>query len=990
MIRYFIIFIFVSFYLNVWSQEYSISGIITDKETQKPIEFATLSLREHNLWAISDTKGTFVIKNIPEGKIHIIVSCLGYVKQDLKIEINQDIQNVQIHLSPDNLALEEVVVTAKKKSTDLSSSYTIEKNTINHLQMINVADVSSLLPGGQTNQNLKLTTPSYVSLRSEAIVEEGLPSFGTAIEVDGIRLSNNHNYSGDIKDRYGDQNDFTGKTKGADIRTVSTTNIESVEIITGIPSAEEGDLENGIVRINTKKGKSPLSIEMFTNINSKQISVNKGFQLGKASRILNTSFDHTRSISEIMSPYSIYQRNILTLRYSQSFNNSNGQPLLLSAGVTGNLGGYNSESDPDLFVDTYSKERDNTIRANLNLKYLANLPWLTNLNWFMSAVYTDKLYTSKEKKSSASYVAAIHSADHGYFIGELYEDNPNANIILIDQRNWYETYYDDSKSLDLRFKLKADWVRSFTIFQSNFKLGADYTITGNLGDGMYYSDIKTAPTWRSYPYNEIPFMHNLAIFGEEKLTVQLRKKQQFQLSVGLRSDNTWIKESAYGTVSSLSPRINAKYTRLFPEKTVEKFNVHAGWGQTVKLPSFYMLYPKTTYRDLLAFAPGTMSDGSVFYAYHTIPNTPVYNPDLEWQKSELMEIGFDTKVKNITFSLTAYYRKTLNPYNKQVLYTPFNYKLTPQESLNNCNIPEENRSYEINQATGVVTVNDITGNLPSQLLDYKTINNFSSNYTYENGTPIHRYGLEWILDFGKIKALNTSFRIDGNLYKYKWSDETLQASRVSNTESYEYIAFYRGGTNLANAKLKKQVRSNFTVITHIPKIRLIVSLRLEATFYEFNQNLSEYNGEQRGFVIDSKNDYFPSEIYTDIYEGSHYVAIYPEYYVTHDDMETKIPFTEMFAWAKENDPELYSDLAKMVKKTSYLNSFQADEISPYLSANINLTKEIGEHISISFNAKNFFNNMGTVTSSKYDKESTLYGSRYIPSFYYGLTLRLKL
>ena len=114
MIRYFIIFIFVSFYLNVWSQEYSISGIITDKETQKPIEFATLSLREHNLWAISDTKGAFVIKNIPEGKIHIIVSCLGYVKQDLKIEINQDIQNLQIHLSPDNLALEEVVVTAKK------------------------------------------------------------------------------------------------------------------------------------------------------------------------------------------------------------------------------------------------------------------------------------------------------------------------------------------------------------------------------------------------------------------------------------------------------------------------------------------------------------------------------------------------------------------------------------------------------------------------------------------------------------------------------------------------------------------------------------------------------------------------------------------------------------------------------------------------------------------------------------------------------------
>ena len=68
----------------------------------------------------------------------------------------------------------------------------------------------------------------------------------------------------------------------------------------------------------------------------------------------------------------------------------------------------------------------------------------------------------------------------------------------------------------------------------------------------------------------------------------------------------------------------------------------------------------------------------------------------------------------------------------------------------------------------------------------------------------------------------------------------------------------------------------------------------------------------------------------------------------------------------------------------------ANRISAYYSANLSVTKEIGDHVSVSFYANNFFNTMKTVHSSQTDLDTSLFSSSYIPSYYYGLSLRLKL
>ena len=339
------------------------------------------------------------------------------------------------------------------------------------------------------------------------------------------------------------------------------------------------------------------------------------------------------------------------------------------------------------------------------------------------------------------------------------------------------------------------------------------------------------------------------------------------------------------------------------------------------------------------------------------------------------------------------------------VYTPYSYNLTTQEHLNNCEIPSANRVYSIDQQTGIVTVTDKTGAYPSQELSYNTRNTFKSNIQYRNGSPVERMGLDWIIDFAQIPALRTSVRLDGNYYYYKGIEENLiawmpsSASNMADGNPYKYVGYYGGSSitstssstsaSVSNGSLSKQLNMNLTITTHIPKIRMILSMKIEGSFYNYKKNLLEYsNGESRGFALENAGDYFSTDY--DIYGKNKYVAVYPLYYSTWEDPDTRIPFAEKFAWAKENDTALYNELAKLVTKSSTSYYFNPNKISSYFSANINLTKEIGDFASISFYANNFFNHMGRVKSSQNNQESSLYNSSYIPQFYYGLSIRLKL
>ena len=362
-----------------------------------------------------------------------------------------------MRLAEDNLQLDEVQVVAHRKKDEITTSYTIDRKTLDNQQIMTLGDIAQLLPGGKS-VNPSLMNDSKLTLRSGSS-ERGNASFGTAIEMDGVRLNNNA---------------MMGETAGVSTRGVSASNIESVEVVPGIASVEYGDLTNGVVKVKTRRGSSPFILEGSINQHTRQIALHKGLDLGKNTGLINFSLEHARSFSDAASPYTAYQRNVLSLHYMNVFMKKT-QPLTLDIGLNGGVGGYDSKADPDRNLDSYYKVKDNNVGGNVRLDWLLNKSWITNLNFTAAFTYADKRSESYSNESSSSTQPYIHTLTEGYNIAEDYDKNPSANIILGPTGYWYLRGFGDSKPLTYSLKLKANWNKSFGKFRDRLLVGAEWT-----------------------------------------------------------------------------------------------------------------------------------------------------------------------------------------------------------------------------------------------------------------------------------------------------------------------------------------------------------------------------------------------------------------------------------------------------------------------------------------------------------------------------------
>ena len=334
-------------------------------------------------------------KGVQEGKYNLEVSFLGYVPATIPVNVRSNINNLPIILKENTLALDDVVVTAQAPKNELNTTLTIGNHALEHLQVSNVSDISALLPGGKTKVP-DLTTNNIFSLRDGGSTA-GNAAFGTAVEVDGVRIGNNGSF---------------GNMNGVDTRNITVADIESVEVITGVPSAEYGDLNSGMVKIHTRKGKTPWNILLSINPRTEQVSFAKGLDLGNNKGVININGEWTKATQKLVSPYSSYTRRGFSAGYSNTFRNV----LRFDIGVTGNIGGMNTKDDPDAYSGEYNKVRDNVFRTNTSLTWLLNKSWITNLKFDASIYYNDNNSHAHTFYSYASEQPAVHATEEGYFM----------------------------------------------------------------------------------------------------------------------------------------------------------------------------------------------------------------------------------------------------------------------------------------------------------------------------------------------------------------------------------------------------------------------------------------------------------------------------------------------------------------------------------------------------------------------------------------------
>lgn len=915
---------------------FSISGKVVDAKTGEPVIGAAVNVEDTGIWAISDENGTFFLPDIRPGDYAVQFSCLGFVDKRLSFVVKKDIPNLTIKLDQNTLALNSVVVTAERDKEGMNTSLKFGANALNHLQMSNVTDISALLPGGKT-VNPDLTTDNAVSLRSGGLAA-GNAAFGTALEVDGVRVGNNASF---------------GSMSGTGTRNISTENVQSIEVITGVPSAEYGDLNSGMVRINTRKGLTPWNITFAVNPRTYQASASKGIDLMKNRGVFNVSAEWTRATQKLSSPYTSYTRRGFSASYSNTFKNV----LKFEAGATGNIGGMNTKNDPDAYKGTWSKVRDNVLRANTSLTWLLRKSWITNLKLDASVNYNDNRSQDHAYGSSASMLPAVHSELAGYYLADRLPVSYFSDKVI------------DSKELDYAASLKYEWFKKSGKRLSKLKAGVQWKANGNVGEGEYYKDPSVAANgYRPRPYSQYPFMHNVAAYIEEDFTFPIGKTS-LQISAGLRLENLFVKDTDYKNVSSLSPRFNAKW------KISDNLSIRGGWGVSEKLPSFYILYPVQKYRDIQTF--GFSHGDSSSYVYYTQPYKMLFNENLKWQKNYNAEFGIEAYFLRTSVSLVGFFNKTKIPYTYQNIYTPFSYNIMSVPS--GYTVPD-NPEIRVDSQTGQVYMRGSNEEFWTPMATKVTDKTFFESQMPGNGDDIYRTGAELIVDFPEIAPIRTKFRLDAN-YSYthyidntlNWTYRTGWSHTSLSNRSYQYVGIYANGgeSGTFNGKESHSLNANLTAITHIPEARIVITCRLEMSLLSRFRNLSRYQGKEYAYNVNADG---VESIGGSIYDSNNYTAIRPVKYM--DENGDVHDFTDKEA----SDPAF----ANLIIKSGNAYTFSQDGYGAYLSANLSVTKEIGDHVSLSFFANNFTNSRMYVTS-----KATGVSAIFTPAFYYGLTCRLK-
>ena len=913
-----------------------VSGRVLDAKTGEPVAGAVVQIGGDYLWAVTGEDGGFVFRDVQKGVYTVEASCLGYVAAIKDIKAAGDIDGLEFSLYESSLALDEVVVTAQKAKDGLSTSHNLGRDALNHLQLSNMTDVAALLPGGKT-VNPDLTTENTISLR-EGGSTNGNASFGTAVEVDGVRVGNNASF---------------GEMGGVSTRNVAVENIESIEVITGVPSAEYGDLNSGIVKIHTKKGRTPTNVTFTVNPRTYQVSASKGIGLGDGQGVLNVSAEYARAVKKLISPYKSYTRSGLTFTYSNTFK----QVLRFEAGITGNLGGMNTKDDPDAFTGEYEKAKDNVVRANTSMTWLLNRPWITNLKLDASLNFNDNLTHAHKYFSTASEQPAVHATQEGYFLAERLPLTYFSDQIV------------DSKQLDAAASLRYSWHRRWDEVKSSLKAGVQWKASGNVGEGEYYADPALAANgYRPRPYADYPFMHNLSVYAEENIAFPIAATR-LELTAGLRLENVFIKNSLYNAKSTISPRFNARWALS------DVVSVRGGWGITEKLPSYYILYPKPEYRDIQTF--GFSYGQGTSYVYHTQPYTVRYNPDLKWQRNSNSEFGIELNFEETKVSLVGFYNKTKDPYNFQDVYETFSYNIMVKPA--DFNMPDSPQ-IKVDHQTGQVFLRN-ADDYWTEMQVKVTDSTFVKSTMQNNGADIIRTGAELVVEFPEITPIRTTFRLDASYTHTRYHNDQLAyyyQTGWSHTSlpdrSYEYVGIYANGgssTPVINGKLTHNLDANLTAITHIPQVRLIITCRLEMSLLRLSRNISRYQGKDYAYTV-SETDNNPTGGV--IGDGESYTAVRPVAYMGLDGQVH--PFTD----AEAADPAF----ASLILKSANAYTFAQDGYGPYMSANLSVTKEIGDHVSLSFFANNFTNSRPYVKSF-----ATGVGAVFTPAFYYGLTCRLK-
>lgn len=904
------------------------AGIVTEKEKGLPLVDALVRIVELDVWSVTDEKGEFSISHVPSGTWEVEISCPGYQTGEVTTHLFDGMKPIGYQLSLLNLRLKNVVVTARaRKNTGTSSIIT--QTGLSHLQTTSLSDVLQLLPG-QLTQNPDLSESSVLTIR-ETQLSNAWNATGVALLVDGAPMNSDANLQ--LFSTAKKSVDYPSSAgTGVDVRKISPDRIESVEVIRGIASAEHGDLTSGAVIVTTKSGVTPYTISLRADPSLKSVSVGKGFRLPERTGVLNLDVDYARAYNDIRSEAKAYDRVSAQVGYSNDWE-VNDTRLLFHVKSRGVFSRNTSKNDPEKSLGYRLTNEDNAAFVNVYGKWLLNKEWLTGIRYSFSGDIG-----KQESKEVKQFVGAIPLP-----VTYVRENGEHQGAFL--PSDYEQTRYIHGVPWQFRGKISGEIKGRYGVFSNQFLLGAETSSVGNEGNGKGGENLPLG--YRNRSFRDIPSLHTFSLFAEDKVRFPIGSTE-LELQAGVRL--TRILAENYHYPVAVDPRMNVYY-KLYsdPEATgLRRLALRGGWGILRKKPTLLQLYPDPAYLDQLSYSyqSADFSQGMVLYTTKVVEQTA---PDeVRMPYSINRELGFEFEFAGIKGSVTAFEERLRNAMTFSSRISPMQYRKYERTPT----LPVYENGVLMNRGTPVPYTTD-------QLFMEYTVPTFDGR--------VDKWGLEYVLDMGSIPALSTSFILDGaylHIRRIQEGSGEMYKSGLINGYNRIYGAVYSGEGKSFNGQLNERLNTNLRIVTHLSRLRMIVSLTTQCVWMDRQQRLSEQNSVTRIVMRDESGKRVGGDPYTDTRYDKY---VYPEALI--DFSGNRIPFTE----------DMLQDAQASVYEIKTTPSFYIkDNPSPYVMINLRLTKEMGDKARISF----YVNNLTNSYPRRYLQSSGIY-ERKNSEIYFG-------
>ena len=766
---------------------------VADGGTGDPVIMATVELLPSGAATTTDVKGEAVLTNVPTGRYTLRLRYVGMETLEQTVTLERNL-TLLLRMVPTTLALKEVTVTAQQKESGASTASVVGRQAIDHLQATSLADVMQLIPG-QLMGNHDLTQQANLQLRT--LVNNATAAFGSSIVVDGMPMSNN----GQLTQGQFSSTAFTG----TDLRQVSADDIDNVEIIRGIPSAEYGDLTSGLVVVHSRVGVTPLQVKAKINPGLQNYSVGKGFALAKAG-VLNVSGDYAKAWGDPRQKTRSYDRYTVNagwgLDFSRRWHADTKLRFMQAKDWTGN--------DPDAIDDgTEAKNTSTTIALTHNGRLRLDKPLARSLKYTvgLSFAQTDTRNTSYVANSTG-LLPILTARETGYY------DVP-----------WMTTSYlatgiTESRPGNVFAKVTDDFFLRRGKTVQSFKLGADYHYDWNSGRG-YYNDDEARPyrpnsNGRPRAFDDVPGLHQLSAFAEDQLTYNINKVNRLRVGLGLRL--TALQPFGDVATTALSPRLNVAIT------ATKWLDLRLGIGMNSKTPGLSYLYPDKKYDDRVAanYMPQDGSQQQVLN-YHTEVYDVRYSSGMKNATTTKIEGGIDLKLPGgRKVSLLAYHDRTPNGFSavtEYFTYTSNYYTLDAQHPT-------------IASLAGTSAAD--ASSLVRQDIIFMTTGRIGNENTTVNT------GVELDCDLGEVRPLSTRFYLSGAWSQTKtWStDMNAQSVRTALLPaSYQALGLtpfkvvYPSGQDYDRYR---RFLTTLRAVTHIPRLKMVASFTAQAVWHNSN------------------------------------------------------------------------------------------------------------------------------------------------------------